>query len=70
MFEKTDKQRLVDLLTEFGLIPELDETGQSATDDELVTLQEGQPLVDGYSGFYCTFVFDRTEKFTGVRIYE
>lgn len=50
----------------FGLKPEV------FVDDGFtrVTFEEGDPKVDGYMGFFCTFTFDSSSKFVGMDIRE
>lgn len=35
-----------------------------------ITFEEGDPNVAGYSGFFCTFVFDSSSRFVGIDIGE
>lgn len=67
---KTDKQRLIDLLSDFGVTPQLGEEGVNESDAETVTLEARKGEVVGYVGFVCVFSFDRNEKFVSVGVWE
>lgn len=59
---KSDKERLTDLLTSFGV-------GFQENPDH-VTLEAKQGGVQGYVGFECCFSFDDEGHFTEVSVYE
>ena len=59
---RTDKEKLKDLLTEFGV--EFEERHED------ITCHEGDVKVDGYSCFYTTFTFDEKGAFVKMGAYE
>jgi hypothetical protein len=67
---KTDKQRLIDLLSDFGVTPQLGEDGVNEVDAETVTLEAEKGGVVGYMGFVCVFSFNRNGKFDSVGVWE
>lgn len=60
---KTDKEKLIELLTEFGVGFELEENNR-------VVCTQGKDKVDGYHLFYTTFDFDKDGKFTEMGAWE
>lgn len=59
----TDHERLIELLTSFGIEPDQGKPG-------FVTLRAKQGNVEGYMGFLCQFAFDSDGKFLDVSIWE
>ncbi len=57
-----DKEKLLKLLQSFGLEPE--------SNNNNITLEEGQQKVDGYSGFFIYFTFDNNGNFINCGIWE
>ncbi len=60
---KTDQQKLIDLLKEFGVSYTISEANS-------VMMQEGGGAVTSYYGFYVDFNFDPEGKFEDIAIYE
>lgn len=61
----TDKEKLVALLTEFGV----EFVDRPYTDNE-IGCRQGAEKVTGYSGFETLFRFDETGKFIEIALYE
>lgn len=59
----SDKEKLQTLFEEFGV-------GFKCVDTNRVELEEGEPKIGGYSGFYTVFNFDKDGNFIGVRLWE
>lgn len=69
---KTQRERLVALLAEFGIQP-MDETCRYPAPDydpQAVTLLAHHGGVDGYSSFYAVFEFDDAGQFKTVGVWE
>lgn len=62
----TDKEKLVNLFTEFGI--EFEVTGSS--EFTFVTITTGTNKVDGCVGFETGFSFNNNDQFMKVLIYE
>ncbi|MCK5017525.1 MAG: hypothetical protein KAS32_10700 [Candidatus Peribacteraceae bacterium] len=61
--EETDKTRLVNLLTDFGCNPRVEE--------KEVFLEEGaSEKVGGYGGFFTVFTFDDDDNFVKCELFE
>jgi len=59
---QTDKDKLAELLTDFGV--EFKEEEQS------IVLEVGNVKVGGYAGCMSFFTFDKDDKFTGIEMGE
>ena len=57
----TDKEKLVALLTEFGVEFE-DERNKNESTGSFLICKEGATRVDGYRDFYTLFGFDKDGK--------
>jgi hypothetical protein len=65
MSDKTDKERLVELLNDFGVEFDEEEAGR-----DIVLRAKKHEKVQGYTGFAAVWTFDRDGKFRGVGIWE
>ncbi|MEV6684422.1 hypothetical protein AB0N28_03600 [Streptomyces sp. NPDC051130] len=63
----TDREKLLALLTEFGVSPSPSEHPE---DEHGVTLEAYVGGVAGYSGFLCTFEFTADGEFKNVGVWE
>lgn len=61
----TDLEKLVNLLTEFGV-------GYEKKDSQIICMQswDDSNKIEGYSGFYTVFNFDSAGKFLNMGAYE
>lgn len=59
---KTDKEKLIELLTEFGVGFELEEND--------ILCREGRNKIDGYMMFVTSFDFDENGKFIKMGAWE
>lgn len=64
---KTDSEKLITLLSEFGVGFEFDKSENSWSVSMEACANE---KVDGYIGFTCCFLFDTDGKFVSVEIAE
>lgn len=66
MSDQTDKERLQELLDDFGVgyDPEID------GDEDGLTCGAGSDKIGGHIGFFAEFVFDEKGKFLNMRVWE
>jgi hypothetical protein len=63
----TQRERLLELLAEFGIEPAANDEPDTEHD---VTLRAHEGGVYGWNGFLCTFEFDDTGAFKSVGVWE
>jgi len=67
----TDIEKLKTLLDEWGVgYTEAIGVKSSRSDEKLITVEKGDALVEGYSGFYVDFHFSSEGKFKVIKILE
>lgn len=62
----TDCEKLIALLESFGVHPHQ----SNHLDVVEISVESGDDLVEGYSGFNCVFVFDLSGKFVKIGVWE
>lgn len=62
----TDKEKLISLLTEFGV----GFSEESCDDDSTITCEQGMAKVTGYGGFATMFVFSPSGAFVSMGAWE
>lgn len=68
---QTDKERLLELLASFRIVPALERfTWAKVEDAEHVVLRAKQGGVQGYSHFHCQFTFHPDGSFYEVGVWE
>jgi hypothetical protein len=67
----TDRERLLELLTSFGIAPS---TSKYLPDEYLaglhVVLYQGDGGVTGYPDYFCAFTFDESGRFVSLEVRE
>jgi hypothetical protein len=69
----TDKEKLTNLLTEFGVefkIENEDDSIEKLKEYQFIECHEGSEKVNGYYGFLTGFVFDKDGKFVEMGAWE
>lgn len=64
----SDKNKLLALLTEFGVEPKISEGFINGQTEVCLAAHEGGVI--GYTGFECVFTFDENDKFIDVGVWE